>query len=116
MGSIIQHIPNFVDKRGLEIKSFEFSTLEELFAIPFVKYWQEKKGFYRWSITNDNMLMAEQDEGENWWVVGYIKSDIKIKLPEWKPIETKEEINVEVDYQPTEAMSEAIRIFRKSQI
>lgn len=103
---IKQHIPNFVD--GVDPEHADFSTLEELLAIPFVHQWtrhpvrdEPDKGFHRFSISprgnnpdsdwkradgyTDALLMCERKAGFEWWVVGYItplEDAMKLGLPE----------------------------------
>lgn len=95
MGTIRQHIPAFIS--GGEPKSNEFSSLEELFNIDWVKQWADTNEFHRFSLSSDKYLsggvhlMAEYKEGTEWWVVGYISDDeITRQLPIWKPVEKKQ--------------------------
>ena len=104
---IIQHIPNFVDTRGVKIEEAEFSTVEELMEVPFVKRWAQNLGFnlkfYRFSLSKPKgylmggttqigelpkcmrqNLMAEFEDGTRWYVVGYIDDPKWDGLPEWK--------------------------------
>lgn len=83
---IIQHVPTFVE---CEPKKGEFSTLEELLNIDFVKYFSTEKDFYRFSVSNlkvSHLLMAEQENGLRWWVVGNLidAEEIISQLPEWE--------------------------------
>jgi len=80
---ITQHVPCFVEcdpYRGT------FDTLKELFEIDWIKQYQKDDNleFYRFSLSS-NILMAEYNKGNKWWVVGYIYGDLcKIDLPIWK--------------------------------
>ena len=102
---IKQHIPNACS--GLEPAEAEFSNLEELLEIPFVKKFSmnpmpnmghepfELFKKYSISIYHDtcDLFMAEyiKDEKLHWdighWVVGYLSKDCAdiLKLPIWSP-------------------------------
>lgn len=82
MNKITQHIPTFVDYRE-PAPSYEFNSIEELLAMPFVNEHAQNNKFYRFSISGHH-LMAERDNGGWWWVVGYIAEPNRINLPEWK--------------------------------
>ena len=79
MNTIRQHIPNFVDTH-VPYES-NFNITEELLNIPWVKQWERDsdKKFYRWS-KSEELLIAEYDNGNYWWVIGYIKDPKKVKL------------------------------------
>src|SRR5882757_8215824 len=85
-----QHIPPFVD--GVEKKSFNFYTIDELLENPIVNRWKmhpfdEEKPheyFYRYSISG-KYLMAEFYEGKEWYVIGSILHPEKLDLPTWEP-------------------------------
>lgn len=85
----IQHIPPYVE--GLEPKTFEFNSTEELLSNPMIIEWKNpewgdpKKPFFRYSLS-DYRLMGEFDEGKRWWVIGFIKYPDLVNLPGWKPI------------------------------
>jgi hypothetical protein len=110
MKTITQHIPDFVE--GVEPQIVHFETKEELLDIPFVKkYFQDIKcledyssleevnsliiatvtvKFYRMSLSKDispsskgGYLMAEYEDGLEWWTVGYIDDITGIDLPNW---------------------------------
>jgi hypothetical protein len=78
----------------------EFNSLEELVNLPFVKSMANRENFYRFSITTDKTkkLMAEYNEGGEWWVVGFLSETIA-ELPEWSPqkndIESKSDITLQ---------------------
>jgi len=80
---IRQHIPNFVDLDEYP-EEIEFSTLNELLEIPFVKSKTKYDDFLKFSIS-DNHLMVEFDEGKTWYVVGSIDDVTNIDLPNWEP-------------------------------
>jgi hypothetical protein len=90
MFKIRQHIPNCVSGFEPEIK--EFSTLDELQQIWFVRIYITEKGFSHLAISTDNIpydvnfLMAIYDKGKRWRVVGFITGDdiSSLKLKEWK--------------------------------
>ena len=75
---IRQHIPNFIS--GVEREIAEYSTLEELREIPFVKFHTEMKGHYRLAILED-MLINETHEGTHRLVVGYFLDELPNFLP-----------------------------------
>lgn len=79
---IRQYRPAFFE--GFENETCEFSTLEEMKYIPWVKGFTEIKNFHRFSYS-DNHLMAEYREGKEWWVVGTL-SEIPEGLKKWEPI------------------------------
>jgi len=67
---IRQYRPAFFE--GFETETAEFSTIEELEAIPFVKRHTNAADHHRLSLTRDNTLMAEFQGGKRWLVVGFI--------------------------------------------
>lgn len=67
---IRQYRPAFFE--GFEIETAEFSTVEELESIPFVKRHTNAGDHHRLSLTKDNTLMAEFEGGKRWLVVGFI--------------------------------------------
>lgn len=81
--SIRQFIPEGSEES--EKKVFDFDTLEELLEFDFVKSWKQDTEFYRYS-TSENygryLLIAERDNGYQWWLIGYLKESVD--LPEWK--------------------------------
>jgi len=87
MNRITQHIPSFVETRDDSRKSGEFTTLEELFAVPFVAKWETEPNFLKWS-KSDTCLMAEFSPSEEkpagtHWVVGFLKDPSSVDLPYW---------------------------------
>lgn len=80
--NITQHVPNFCD--GVKSKVAEFSTTEELVAIPFVASFANNKSFSGYALSEDR-LMATYRNGDGWWVIGYLSDPEKIDLPVWKP-------------------------------
>lgn len=83
MNTITQYRPAFCE--GFENEVVSFSTLDELMAIPFVKRFSDDKGFHRFSLCpdSDNILMAEYNNGFNWWIVGRFQSPVP-ELPKWE--------------------------------
>jgi hypothetical protein len=67
---IRQYRPAFFE--GFETETVEFSTIEELEAVPFVKRHASAADHHRLSLTKDNTLMAEFQGGKRWLVVGFI--------------------------------------------
>lgn len=83
---ITQHIPGFVQTDAAP-DTAEYTSTETLMAAPFVKRWATvKPRFHRFSLSRDHMprpyLMAEFDEGREWWVVGFMDGDLP-DMPEW---------------------------------
>ena len=77
---IKQHIPNYCS--GIESQIDEFSNLKELKNIKWVNPRHEDENFYRFSIS-EKFLMAEYNEGYDWYVVGYLDEPIDW-LPKWE--------------------------------
>lgn len=82
MNQFKAHIPPFMDIP--HPSPVEFNTLDELLQIPFVSNFSEEENFYRFSLAGYS-LMAEFDEGREWWVVGSISRPGALNLPVWKP-------------------------------
>jgi hypothetical protein len=90
MATIIQHRPGFFS--GFQNETKQFSTLEELLAIPFVANFKEDDmQFHQFSASKysdkegyEYSLIAEYKKGYVWYVVGYMdESDIIKQLPEF---------------------------------
>lgn len=77
----IEHDPEYQLKK--------FDTIEMLLDSPYVKGFSEIPSFYRYSIDNPKdpntpvYLMAEYQDGHEWWVVGYLNKNLD--LPRWEP-------------------------------
>jgi len=82
------HIPNCVDID--KPPDVAFDTLEELLSIPRIKQWKDKPSFYRYSIADNNTLMAELNSGYEWWVIGYVYG--LVDLPRWEPKYTQADL------------------------
>jgi hypothetical protein len=67
----------------------EFTTLDELLKIRFVKEFSDTDTFERFSYhplsQHKTFLMSEHCKGLRWWVVGTISdfNNKDLKLPEW---------------------------------
>jgi len=90
MNKIKQYRPNLVTTTE-DNQMVEFETTQELLNIDFVKKFSNRNNFYRYSLDIDNYfnqysLMAEYNDGRDWWVVGFIDNPQDIDLPKWKPI------------------------------
>lgn len=74
----------------------EFSTMEEFSAIDELVWWFNRKGFHRISLGDDGHVMAELNDGYEWWVIGYLR-DIDLlfttQLPAWEPRYTQENLD-----------------------
>ncbi len=88
--TIRPHVPGFVD--GLQPEPYVIGSLDALLELPCVRAWAEDIAppFYRFSLARPEgledgtaLLMAEMDEGREWYVVGYLQSDEDIDLPIW---------------------------------
>lgn len=86
-----QYRPNFFD--GFEKNESHFSSTDELLEIDWVKNFTNDDNFHRFSLSRDkrgthnHTLMAEYNDGFEWWVVAFInEEDISgiDDLPEWK--------------------------------
>lgn len=80
MNTIRQHIPAFVEIDG-GLRSSDFSSIEELKEISWVKKWADDRDFHQFSVS-DNYLIAEFRGGRDWWVVGHL-SNPETSLPLW---------------------------------
>jgi len=80
---IRQHLPNFFSQLDFDRQEVEFNTTEELLNIDFVKSWSQDKDFYRYSMSEET-LMVELNGGKNFYVLGYIKRPHRVKLPKFK--------------------------------
>jgi len=87
MNRIRQHRPAFVT--GFENEVVKFNTAEELLEIEFVKNFSRNDNFYRYSL-GSGALMAEYEDGYEWWVIGHIDNAEEVNLPMWMP---KERLN-----------------------
>lgn len=83
MNKVKRHIPSFCSAIPKEEENF--SNLDELFSIEWISIWTRVNNFYRFSKSKD-LLIAELNKGNNWWVIGYIKYPELVDLPEWIPI------------------------------
>jgi hypothetical protein len=61
-----------------------FETMEDLLHYDFIRRNTVYHSFFRFSITEDNALMAEYSDGFRWWVVGRIDDPSNLGLPWWK--------------------------------
>lgn len=67
-----------------------FTSLEELLNIEWVDFFRRSPNFYQYSIDKDATnygfeytLLAEYNDGYNWWIIGFIDEYELIKeLPE----------------------------------
>ncbi len=86
----LQHIPSFFDTDKRE--RGEFSSVDELLSIPWVKSWSDDPTHYRYSIVvsydNEAELMVEHRGGRWWWVVAHLRGDGvgRLGLPKWRAI------------------------------
>jgi hypothetical protein len=85
---IKQYVSAFTDRRNA--LTVDYFDIKSLLNINFVKHYSEQENFFRYSITenvvehsDEIVLMAEFNNGKNWYIVGYLSD--KVRLPEWKP-------------------------------
>jgi hypothetical protein len=93
-----QHVPGFV--LGTEPQEAMVATVKDALELDFVKSWKDKPKpdpFHQYSISkhhgNKWTLMAEYDEGRNWFVIAYLEFDDLTfnpltALPQWEPNRT----------------------------
>lgn len=93
-----QHIPNFFE--GFEPEKTYVFTAEDLERVEFLHRWTQHPGFHRFSVHRNyydgklkaggamHLMLAELNEGKEWWVVAYLEGDdsleILAKYPEWE--------------------------------
>lgn len=77
---IRQYLPAFFV--GFAPETAEFETLDELLAVPWVARCADGDLFHRFSVSGDH-LMAEQNEGRAWFVVGTFRDEAPAGLPKW---------------------------------
>ena len=90
MNRIRQHRPAFVT--GFENEVVKFNTTEELLEIEFVKNFSRNDNFCRYSLSTSlgrGALMAEYEDGYEWWVIGHLDNTEEVNLPKWMPKEKK---------------------------
>lgn len=75
---LTHYVPAGMNADGTEIGSFE--TTEELLSLPLVRRCLEFVDFHQFFLVDD-LLMAETNDGLNWWIVGRIDAPEKIDLP-----------------------------------
>jgi hypothetical protein len=89
---IKQRLPNWMDIHSIERQETEINSIEDLFNVPWIKSWIEDEKFHKLSIDRTEplfdyprqyLLMAEMNEGFNWYVIAYLEKDIP-ELPDWK--------------------------------
>lgn len=79
----IQHIPSFIN--GVEPKSFEFNTQNELIVRLFEMGYGVKGG--TWFEVSGNLIIEVSEKGYNWWVAGRVKSLEGLSFNKWQPKE-----------------------------
>ena len=60
-----------------------FETTEDLLSLEVVKRYSKDEDFSYFAI-HDDCLLEICDNGQKWWVVGYIEKPEQINLPQWK--------------------------------
>lgn len=80
MNSVKQHIPNCVS--GVEPETGNFSNVDDLMEVSFVKRYMEIPNFVRLSVADHGkVLMAEYKD--TFWCLGYFETPVS-ELPEWR--------------------------------
>ena len=74
---------------GFEDTEHEFNTLEEMLEIDWIDGFTKQHNFHQFSIGDKSnigkpALMAELNEGESWWVIGWLDHAVE-GLPKWEP-------------------------------
>jgi len=79
---IRRYAPGFCE--GADRSIAEFTDLDGLLAIPWVKAWSTKPGFHQFS-TRMGSLLVEVDDGQRWHVIGTFRDAVPEGLPTWTP-------------------------------
>jgi len=91
---VIKHIPTCCDEYIQDTQ--EYTSIEELLAIPWIASWKDIPTFYRFSISYEAYplrdasiarLMAEFKDGYEWWVIAHLpnyKAFLLLDLPKWE--------------------------------
>ena len=87
----IQYIPTFCE--GFTPKTAHADTIEELLKVDWIKNDTKIKGFHRFSV-HGNMLMVEYNEGYTWWHVASLVNKRRTKSGRYYPLndDEKEEL------------------------
>jgi hypothetical protein len=81
---IRQYIPSFIETRA-QRKSAIVETPADLDRVDWIRRWRQNTGhtFTRWMQSVDpRLLIAVYDEGNYWWVVGFMSGELP-GLEEW---------------------------------
>jgi len=71
---------------GFNPPTDEFTTKEELLALPWMKARSDDHLFHQFSLSfqSGNILMAEYRGGAEWWVAGYHEGIPEDWFPKWE--------------------------------
>lgn len=83
MNTFKQRFPRYIDVDRKDTPTYEFSTLEELYAIDIVSR-QMRDPLFSHLALSDNYLMSISDEGYSWRVIGYVSISDELKIPQWE--------------------------------
>lgn len=88
MIEVRQYLPAFAD--GQRPQRAICATFDDVRRLEWVRRWEifglNNSAFFRWSLGDGDLLMAEFDEGRQWWVVAYLRGDrLDGQLPAWTP-------------------------------
>lgn len=85
---VIKRIPNFIGHEPSDLTESEFTTIEELHNIYWIKKWSDAPGFHRFSVRGKKDLMCEYDGGKRSYWMGRLENN-DVGLPEWVKPEGK---------------------------
>ena len=99
MITLTQHIPGFVEgAKPYVIQADSLKALLQMSPWPRIvetnghEFFGADSRFYRWSLADNEYLMAEFDEGTRWFTIGYLRFDVedRIDLPIWTADQARE--------------------------
>jgi len=87
MNKLRRRFPNCFT--GYEETEHEFSTLEEMLEIDWVKNATQQPDYHQLSVGSENWgdkksLMIELNDGNTWFVIGWLWLENEIDLPKWE--------------------------------
>lgn len=81
---------------GRAPETADVDSVEALLAVPWIAGWAHDdlvmtagsatptiRPFFRWSVADNDTLIAEFAHGDHWYVVAYLTSDAPVPLPAW---------------------------------
>ena len=77
-----QHIPDMVELKDVKPQIAQYSCLEQLLDLPWVKQWKKQNNFHRFCRSDrGDLLMVESEDGTWWWVVAIVTPKTINQLP-----------------------------------